>query len=118
MKQFECLLVEEGWMTDWIEKEEYIFANDKYHAREIICKKWGVRKNKKGLRITEIPFTTAEKISRTKTELVHETSYAYWLGNYDSSYYSEVTRYYCSKCGKEVKNTDQLCQHCGAYFTN
>lgn len=118
MKQFKCILVTEGWMTDFIDKKEYIFAIDESHAREIICKRWQVRKNKKGLRIEEVSFVTAEKIARTQTELVHETTYAYWLGNYDSSHYAEVTRHYCSKCGKEVQEANPLCPHCGAYFTN
>lgn len=118
MKQFKCLLVTEGWMTDCIDRQEYIFAVDEAHAREIICKQWKIRKNKKGLRIKEVPFVTAEKISHTKTELISETSYAYWLGYYDSSYYGKVTRYYCGKCNKEVRSTDRLCTYCGAHFTN
>lgn len=116
MKQFRCRIVSEGWMTVCTEQQDFVFAVDEKHAREIICSRWHIRRNAKGLRIEEIPFVTAERIALTKTELISETSYRCGLGTWDSSHYGEVTRHYCSKCKKEINEIDQLCNNCGAYF--
>jgi predicted nucleic acid binding AN1-type Zn finger protein len=82
----------------------------------LICARWQIRKNKKGLEIEEIPFIRAKREAKTKTEIIPSTDYRPGLGTYDDSYYGKVTRYYCSKCGKEVTTLANFCKECGSYF--
>ena len=117
MKQFRCAIYTEGWMTEYLEKQTYVLAENEEDARKIVCKMWGIRRNKKGLRISEAPVVYTKRVAKTQEELVEETSWNHWLGDHDTSHWSKVTRFYCKKCNHEVFSSKQ-CEHCGAYFTN
>lgn len=116
LKIFKCSIYDEGWMTSTLEAREIILAHDEEEARAMICRQWQVRKNKKGLKIEEIPFVRAKYITKTQTEIIHDTDYNVGLGHFDTSYYGKVTRHYCSKCQSEIKTLSNFCKSCGAYL--
>lgn len=95
-----------------------VIAPTKEDARRIICSRFGLRKNAAGLDIDEIPYTEAQRVSSTKTELIPSTAYRPGLGHWDDSHYGSVTRHYCSKCKKEIHDHGDFCLYCGAFFTN
>jgi hypothetical protein len=116
LKVYKCSIYEEGWGTEYLQEREIILAHDADEARAMICRQWQVRKNKKGLKIEEIPFNVAKYVTKTKTELIPETSYNVGLGHFDTSHYGKVTRYYCGHCNSEIKTLSNFCKSCGSYL--
>ena len=116
LKVFLCSIYEEGWGITTLEKRDVVLAHNEEEARATICYRWQIRKNKKGLKIEEIPFVKAKRISKTQEKLIHSADYRPGLGTWDSSHYGKVTRYYCSECKEEIKTFANFCKHCGAYL--
>jgi hypothetical protein len=116
LKVYMCSIYDEGWMTSTLEQRDIILARSEEEARMTICARWQVRKNKKGLKIEEIPFVKAKRVAKTQEELIRSTDYRPGLGHWDDSHYGKVTRYYCSKCGKEIVTLADFCKHCGSYL--
>lgn len=114
MKLFRCEIEVQGWGTVYSEDRVHILAEDEESARQIYCLQNGFRKNKKGMKIREIPLEHSEVFSETRTELIHSTDYRPGLGTFDDSHYGKVTRHYCSKCKKEVFASNTFCSCCGA----
>lgn len=114
MKLFGCEIEIQGWGTVYSEDRTHILAENAESARAIYCQQNGFRKNKKGMKIREIPFEHSEVFSETRTELIRSTDYRPGLGTFDDSHYGDVTRHYCSKCKKEVSAHDTFCNRCGA----
>lgn len=113
MQLFRCEIIKQGWCYESVEVRTHIVAEDADAARSIFCGQFGFRKNKKGMRITPIPLTHSKVVAKTREELIPEKSYLHWLGEYDTSHYGNVTRFYCSKCNREVRSGQTYC-HCGA----
>lgn len=116
LKVYMCSIYDEGWMISTLEARDIILAHDEDEARATICARWGVRKNKKGLKIEEVPFTRAKVVYKTQTELIHSTDYRVGLGHFDDSHYGKVRRCYCGKCNKEIVTLADFCKNCGAYL--
>ena len=96
LKVYMCSIYDEGWMISTLEARDIILAHDESEARATICARWGVRKNKKGLKIEEIPFTRAKVVYKTQTELIHSTDYRVGLGHFDDSHYGKVRLLLCA----------------------
>lgn len=111
-----CSIYDEGWMTSSLQQRDVVLANSEEEARLTICARWQIRKNKKGLKIEEVPFVTAKLIAKTQTELVPSTDYRPGLGHWDDSHYDSVTRYYCGKCNKELVTMSDFCKNCGSHL--
>ena len=116
LKVYKCSIYDEGWMISTLEAREIILAHDEVEARAMICQQWQIRKNKKGLKIEEIPFVRAKYVTKTQTELIHSTDYRPGLGHWDDSHYGKVTRHYCGNCKEEIKTLSDFCKNCGAYL--
>ena len=117
MNLYCCRLVEEGWDTEYTQEKDFIWAEDLDEARKLICKKWHIRKNKKGLRIEEVSITRATKQKGRKKVLKTEQVWNSFLQMSETqSYWSDEIVYTCSECGKEIKHYHACCKHCGALF--
>jgi hypothetical protein len=117
MNLYCCKIVEQGWGTEYTNQKEYIWAPDPSTARDIICKMWEIRRNKKGLRIEEVPIVYAERISKYETRLFTEPVWNSFMQHaYEESSYREVKVYTCSNCKRETNGSGQVCRKCGAIF--
>lgn len=116
LKVFMCSIYEDGWSSMYLKQRDIVLAHSEEEARLTICARWQIRKNKKGLEITEIPFVVAKRIAKTQTELIPSTDYRPGLGTWDTSHYGKVTRYYCSHCNKEIETLSTFCKSCGSYL--
>ena len=113
-----CKIVEQGWGTEYTMEKEFLWADDPQEARELICKQWQIRRNKKGLRIEEVPINRAGILKKTdhnvlKTERVWNS---FLQMNEDCSYYTDETYHICSRCKGRVSYVASICKHCGALF--
>jgi hypothetical protein len=117
MNLYCCRLVEEGWDTEYTQEKSFILAQDPEEARKLICKKWHIRKNKKGLRIEEAQIERATKVYRLETELKTDKVWNSFLQmNEEQSYWDTKPVLTCSACGGRTFGDHVLCQHCGALF--
>ena len=115
MNLYCCRIVEEGWGTEYTLEKEYIWAADEKDARELICKRWQIRRNKKGLRIEEVPIVRADIIKKERRTIKTESVWnSFMQMNETQSYWADETYYVCSKCEKEVSYGASICEHCGA----
>lgn len=115
MQLYRCEIIEQQWCYESVKVRTHIIAENEDEARRIFCSQFGFRKNKKGMRISPIAHSYSKVIAKTREELIPEKSYLHWLGEYDTSHYGNVTRYYCSKCNGEVCKGQEYC-HCGAHL--
>lgn len=117
MNLYCCRIVEQSWCTEYTTEKDYIWALDEKEAREIICKQWQIRRNKKGLRIEEVQIVRAHPIKKkrqvTKTESVWNS---FMQRSELQSYWTDETYHVCSKCGSEVSYAASICKYCGALF--
>lgn len=117
MNLYCCSIVEDGWGTEYTIKKDFIWAIDEKEARDLICKCWQIRRNKKGLRIEEVQIKRADikKKSRTveKTEMVWNS---FLQIQEPCSFVTDETYYICSACRGEVSYAASICKHCGALF--
>lgn len=117
MNLYCCRLVEEGWGTEYIQEKDFIWATDPTEAREIICKQWQVRRNKKGLKIEEVQIVRANPIKKKRRVIKTESVWnSFMQMKEDQSYWSDETYHICSKCRGEVSYAASICRHCGALF--
>ena len=117
MKLYCCKIVEQGWGTEFCTEKDYIWATDEAEAREIICRLWEIRRNKKGLRIEEVPVVRANVIKKTRQAVKTDTVWNSFLQmREESSYYTNETFYICNKCRGEISYAASNCRHCGALF--
>ena len=117
MNLYCCRLVEEGWGTEYTKEKDFIWAQDLEEARKLICKRWKIRKNKKGLKIEEVQVVRAEKHKKKLRVIKTEQVWNSFLQMSETqSYWSDETIYTCSACGGEVKRDHACCRHCGALF--
>ena len=117
MNLYCCMIVEQGWGIEHCVQKDYIWATDEIDARETICRLWEIRKNKRGLKIEEVPVVRANMLKKTrgttKTNIVWNS---FLQLKEEVSYYTNETFYICSKCRDEVSYTASNCRHCGALF--
>lgn len=117
MNLYCCKIVEQGWGTEYTTEKDYIWALDEKEARELICKQWQIRRNKKGLRIEEVQIVRANPIKKKRRVIKTESVWnSFMQMNEDQSYWSDETYHVCSKCGGEVSYAASICRHCGALF--
>lgn len=117
MNLYCCRLVEDGWCVEYTIEKDYLWANDEKEARDLICKRWQIRRNKKGLRIEEAPVTRANPIKKKRHVTKKESVWnSFMQMNEDQSYWTDETYHVCSKCGGEVSYAASICRHCGALF--
>ena len=117
MNLYCCRIVEEGWGTEYTTKKDFIWAQDPQEARDIICKQWQIRRNKKGLSIEEVQIVRANPIKKKRRVIKTESVWnSFMQMNEDQSYWSDETYHVCSKCGGEVSYAASVCKHCGALF--
>lgn len=117
MNLYCCRIVEQGWGTEYTTEKDYIWALDEKEARDIICKQWQIRRNKKGLRIEEVQIVRADIIKKERSIIKTESVWNSFLQiSEDQSYCTDETYYACSKCGGEVSYAASICRHCGALF--
>lgn len=117
MNLYCCSLVESGWMIEYTNQKQYLWAPDASTAREIICKMWEIRRNKKGLRIEEVPIVYAERKMHYESRIHTETVWNSFMQDaYQEQSYRRVAVYTCSRCGKETNSSGQVCNKCGAIF--
>lgn len=115
MNLYCCKIVEQSWGIEYCVEKNFIWAKDLDEARQVICKQWQVRKNKKGLQIEEIPAIRANAIKKKRTVVKTATTWNSFLQlAEDHSYYADETYHICSKCRGEVSYVSSLCPHCGA----
>ena len=118
MNLYCCRIVEQGCGIEYTNQEEYLWAPDASTAREIICERWEIRRNKKGLRIEEVPIVYAERKmhyeNRIHTEMVWNS---FMQQSYEEQSWRKKAVYTCSHCGKETNSSGQVCNRCGAIFT-
>lgn len=117
MNLYCCRIVEQGFATEYTVEKDFIWAQDQEEARKLICHKWKIRKNKKGLRIEEVPVTRATKQKEKKRVLKTEQVWNSFMQMSETqSYWSDEIVYTCGECGKEIKHYHACCRHCGALF--
>ena len=117
MNLYCCRIVEEGWGTEYTQEKDFIWAQDLDEARKLICQKWQIRKNKKGLRIEEVPVVRADMRKNKRRIVETEPIWNSFLQMSETqSYWSDETYYTCSKCGGEVSSSASICKRCGALF--
>lgn len=118
MNLYCCKIVEQGWGAEYINQKEYIWAPDEDTARDIICKMWEIRRNKKGLRIEAVPIVYASRKMHYENRIHTETQWnSFMQYSYETQSYRKVPVYTCSHCGKETNSSGQVCCKCGAIFT-
>ena len=117
MNLYCCRIVEEGWGTEYTQEKDFIWAQDPEEARKLICKRWKIRKNKKGLRIEEVQVVRVEK-QKKKLRIIKTAQVwnSFLQMSETQSYWSDETIYICSACEGEVKRDHACCRHCGALF--
>lgn len=112
-----CKIEEDGWGVVYTTQKEYIFANDIDDARITICRQWGIRKNKKGLRIEEVKPHYAKITQKTTNDLVTEKVWNTFMQHaFEEKSYKRITHYFCSECTGEIEKTTKICTHCGAFI--
>ena len=117
MNLYCCRIVEQSWCLAYTTEKDYIWARDEKEARELICKQWQIRRNKKGLRIEEAQIVRADIIKKERSIIKTESVWNSFLQiNEDQSYCTDETYYACRKCGGEVSYAASICRHCGALF--
>lgn len=117
MNLYCCRIVEQGWGTEYTTEKDYLWAEDEKEARELICKQWQIRRNKKGLRIEEVSIKRANPIKKIRQVTKTESVWNSFLQRSEiQSYWSDETYHVCSKCGGEVSYAASICRHCGALF--
>lgn len=117
MNLYCCRLVEEGWCTEYTQEKDYLWAQSIEEARELICKRWQIRRNKKGLKIEEVQIVRANPIKKKRRVIKTESVWnSFMQMNEDQSYWSYETYHVCSKCGGKVSYAASICKHCGALF--
>ena len=115
MKLYCCKIVEQGWGTEYTQEKDFIWAKDEQEARDRICKRWQIRKNKKGLRIEEVSVSHARVIKKTRTVQKTEMLWNSFLQQLEpSSYITDETYHICSNCRGEISYAASVCKHCGA----
>lgn len=117
MNLYCCKIVEQGWGTEYTTQKDYIWAQDEKKARELICKQWQIRRNKKGLRIEEVAPNRASIKKKTRTVPKIEMEWNSFLQILEPiSFVADETYYTCSSCRGEVSCAASVCAHCGALF--
>ena len=117
MNLYCCKIVEQGWGTEYTTEKDYIWALDEKEARELICKRWQIRRNKKGLRIEEVQIVRANPIKKKRRVLKTEYVWnSFMQMSEEQSCWSDETYHICSKCRGEVSYAASICRHCGALF--
>ena len=117
MNLYCCKIVESGWMTEYVDQKQYLWAPDAGTARDMICNLWEIRRNKKGLRIEEVPIVYAERKMHYETRLHSEKVWnSFMQHSYEEQSYRKEAVYTCSRCGKETNSSGQVCSNCGAIF--
>ena len=117
MNLYCCRIVEEGWGTEYTQEKDFIWAQDLEEARKLICKRWKIRKNKKGLKIEEVPVVRAKREKETLEIIKTERVWNSFLQMSEvQEYWTDETIYVCSECKGEVKRDHACCRHCGALF--
>lgn len=114
-----CRLIEQVWGTEYCIEKDFIWATDPEDAKQTICERWHIRKNKKGLQIEEIPVERATAQLKKRQVVKTATTWNSFLQiPEDYSYLGDETYYTCSKCKKEFFHIHDLCPHCGALLNN
>ena len=117
MNLYCCKIVEQGWGTEYTLEKDSIWAQDSQEAREVICKRWQIRKNKKGLRIEEVPVVRADIHKKKRQVIKTEGVWNSFLQMSETqSYWTDENYYICNKCNSEVSYASSICRHCGALF--
>lgn len=117
MNLYCCRIVEDGWCTEYTKEKDYIWALDPEEARKFICKKWGIRKNKKGLRIEKTLIIRATKSKRYETCVETARVWNSFLQQTEEqSAYVRKPYYVCDSCKGRVYQEQNICLHCGALF--
>lgn len=117
MNLYCCKIVEQGWGIEYCIEKDYVWAADEAEAREIICKLWEIRRNKKGLTIERVPVVRADIIKKTRGTVKTDTVWNSFLQMREEiSYQATETYYICMQCKGEVSYAASICHHCGALF--
>ena len=116
MNFYKCYIEVDGWGTVYIENVDYFWASDEFEARSVYCKKYGFRKNKKGLKIECVSYHRATVKSR-EIKVVKTATQSRYLGGYEYSYPSTDTEYYCGNCKAKVRLPFRYCKNCNAELT-
>ncbi len=117
MNLYCCRIVEQGWGAEYTNQKQYLWAPDEPTARNMICRLWEIRRNKKGLRIEEVPIVYAERKMCYETRLHSEKVWnSFMQHSYPEQSYRKEAVYTCSHCGKETNSSGQVCSKCGAIF--
>ncbi len=110
MHFYKCYIAVDSWGMVDFENVDYIWAHSAEEAVMEYRKAHGYRKNKKGLTVQEVEYRRVKRSTKTKTEAVTHSSPL--LGGYDYQTWEDVTHYYCSNCGKEVRKDNRYCEYC------
>ena len=115
MQFYKCYILEDGWCIVTENYVEYMWAHSYEEARDLYCKQFHFRKNKKGMRIEEHPYRIAKRILKKEGRWVKYTHYERAALNnlVEDEVYKTVIVAYCSECGREVSRHTQYCK-CGA----
>lgn len=105
------------WDDEWYgAQQEFIFALDDQHARDIVNDKFNHHNHIHGLSVEEIPIKEVTREERPAQVLVKEASSKRGEGIVKAEYYVDITRFYCSDCHEQVMPGGDFCPKCGGYF--
>lgn len=105
------------WDDEWYgARQEFIFALDEQHARDIVNDRFNYQNHVRMLTIQKIPVYEVKRLARQEQVLVKEASSKRGEGIVKSQYYIDITRYYCSGCHHQVFPGGDFCPECGGLF--
>ena len=107
-----------NWKDTWYgARQEFIFALDEQHARDIVEDRFNTQKTVMELSVQEIEMREVTRVPRQAEVLVKESSNKPGEGIVKSQYYVPITRFHCSHCDNQVMPGGDFCDKCGGYFT-